>query len=226
MAKITDPYLNKVLPQHKIRKKFMAYLSAYLEKLEDVAEALRQMDGEFDLDNAAGNQLDVLGSIIGAPRLLDFEPYYAPPLLPDDLYRLVIRAKISLNQWDGTIEGIYNLWNEVFTNYRLLVRDNQDMSMTLRVYDLENLFESEFMARGFLAPKPEGVLVNYEFILERNMDTELYLAGYLAAQKQTLYFDAQEPEFNIPDGLGYVGVHVCCKITAILETIERGDQIG
>lgn len=179
MARITDPDLNKIPPQHKIRPKFMAYLAAYLEKLKDIAEVLRQIDPEHDLDIAIGSQLDTIGGIVGAQRLLDFEPVYAPALLTDDYYRMIIRAKISLNHWDGTTSGIQDSWNVVKNGYQLDVIDTQDMAMLLRVHGVTDLFESEFISRGYLAPKPEGVRVNYEFLLEDEVVNDYYVGGFI-----------------------------------------------
>lgn len=176
-----NEYLNKIPSQHKIRPKFMKWLSVLLGVLDDSAALLRGMDAAFDLDAAVGQQLDIIGNIVGISRLLDFEPRYAEPLLPDGFYRKVLKAKISLNQWDGTIEGIKKLWTGIFDGYRLDVADNQDMTMTLRVYGVESMFESEFIGRGYLAPKPESVRVNYEFILERVVEEELYIGGKIGS---------------------------------------------
>lgn len=163
----------------------MALLAAYLEKLDDIAVVFRGMDKAFDLDVAVGNQLDVLGDIVGAKRLLDFEPYYASALLSDDYFRLLVRAKISLNHWDGTIEGIQESWSLVKNGYRLDVIDNQDMTMLLRVHGLEDLFDAEIISHGYLAPKPEGVLVHYLFVMQSIIDGNAYLGSALVSESVT-----------------------------------------
>ena len=61
--------------------------------MEDVAYALYQ--GMF-LDNAQGPQLDMLGEVVGEPRLGK----------QDDQYRLYIRARIRINRSNGTVADI------------------------------------------------------------------------------------------------------------------------
>ncbi|MDL2289084.1 DUF2612 domain-containing protein, partial [Oscillospiraceae bacterium OttesenSCG-928-F05] len=130
-----DKYLNRITSQHKIQPKYMAWLAALLDKLNDLAEVALQMDLAYDLDEAVGAQLDVIGELVGVSRLLTFEPQNAPSaLLSDDDYRLIIRARISLNQWDGSTAGIYQLWADIFPEATIEVVDKQDMSMAIRVY--------------------------------------------------------------------------------------------
>lgn len=169
-----DKYLNRIVSQHKIRPKYMAWLKALLDKIQDVIDLVQQLDTAFDVETAVGVQLDMIGHEVGVSRLLNFEPVYAPALLPDEYYRLILKAKISLNQWDGTTDGIRSLWGEIFDGYTMDVVDHQDMSMTLKIYGLNSLFESEFISHSYLAPKPEGVRVNYEFVLEVQLQTQIY----------------------------------------------------
>lgn len=177
MLKFEDHYLNRITSEHKVRPKFMAWLAVLLNVLEDSAELYRSFAAEFDLETAQGKQLDIIGQIVGLGRLLDFEPTEALPLLSDEYYRMILKAKISLNQWKGTIQGIREIWNDTYSDYRLDVIDHQDMTMTLRVFNIDNTFESEIIARGYLAPKPEAVRVNYHFVAEHFSSTRLFLGA-------------------------------------------------
>lgn len=174
-----DKYLNRIASQHKIRPKYMAWLAALLEKIQDLEDLAAQIDTAFDLDSAVGVQLDMIGQSVGVNRLLNFEPVYASARLSDDHYRTILRARISLNQWDGTTDGIRRIWDGIFNGYTLEVVDNQDMTMTLRVYGLKSMFESVYISRGYAAPKPEGVGVNYEFILTFTVESSLYIGARL-----------------------------------------------
>jgi hypothetical protein len=83
---------------------------------------------KFDLDQAAGDQLDIIGLWVGVGRRVKtppigvyfsldivsvgfdqgvwqgpFDPSMGITLLDDDTYRLLIRAKIGANHWDGTL---------------------------------------------------------------------------------------------------------------------------
>lgn len=112
-------YLARITSEHRIRPKFMAMNVAYLDKLQDVYELYVQMLGAFDLDSAEGQQLDIIGRIVGAHRVLDFNLTYADSKLEDEQYRKLIRAQISTNQWDGTMRGLVELWEGIFGEYRI-----------------------------------------------------------------------------------------------------------
>lgn len=161
-----ERYLNKVTSQHKTKPKFMSWLGKNLDLVEDIAKVLNKMDDDFDVYRAVGKQQDILGDVIGRSRSLDFQPADGSnPRLDDDLYRVVQLAKISMNQWDGTIPGAVELWKNLFPDYQIIIEDNQDMSMDLSIIGLASSFEKELMSRGYIAPKPEGVRLNYEFYM-------------------------------------------------------------
>ena len=98
-------YLNRITSEHKNKPKFMELVKARLEPFIDLCELLEDIDKSFDLDTASGAQLDIIGQYVGVSRLLDFQPNSADSLLPDAYYRMLLKARISLNNWDGSIEG-------------------------------------------------------------------------------------------------------------------------
>lgn len=54
----------------------LAWLAANLKLYQDAAACAEAMLSAFDLNTAVGSQLDILGSIIGIPRLLPFQDNY------------------------------------------------------------------------------------------------------------------------------------------------------
>jgi hypothetical protein len=194
-------YINRVPPQHK-RPNFTRWLSANLDPLHDVETLLDGMREAFDLDSAAGAQLDVIGQITGRGRVLSFDPMDgSSPVLDDDIYRLLIKAKISVNQWDGTIPGVMELWENLFPEYRLIMQDNQDMTMDLYVIGLVTPLEQELMQRGYIAPKPMGVLVNFIFTDYDRFEATDYYAGTIFESIRDYMFediplDEEAADFN------------------------------
>ena len=159
-------YLRRVAPQHQ-KNKFLRWLSANLTPCRDAAVLLAGYGAVFDIDSASGVQLDVIGDIVGRKRMLNFEPEDgSSPVLDDALYRVLLKAKISINHWDGTIPSALTLWENLFPEYTLVIRDNQDMSINMYVVGLVTPLEKELMNRGFIAPKPQGVRINYSFVSE------------------------------------------------------------
>ena len=55
--------------------------------------------------------------------------------LPDDLYRMLLMAKVAANAWDGTTPHAYMVWGTAFagTSAIIFIQDHQDMSMTVGV---------------------------------------------------------------------------------------------
>ena len=53
-------------------------------------------------------------------------------LLDDEVFRLMIKARIIQNTWKGTIGELYDLWDAVMgANKKLSIEDLQDMSYNI-----------------------------------------------------------------------------------------------
>ncbi len=170
-------YLNRITSEHKVQPKFMGLVAARLEPLIDLFECLEEINKAFDLDTAEGKQLDIIGEYVGVKRLLNFQPEYADAVLTDPYYRMLLKAQISLNNWDGSIEGIKKIWGDVFPEYEIQIVDNQDMTMEARIIGLRQLFESELVQHGYISPKPMGVRVDYTVVMSIVLDAGLFLGA-------------------------------------------------
>lgn len=159
---VIDKYLNSVTSQHRDKKKFIAWLSSSLTIIDHAYIMTKNMDNDFDLDNALGVQLDMLGQSIGRKRMLTFQPLNDHnPIMDDETYRLVLKAKVAMNNWDGKTESAYEIWDNTFKDIGLQIQDNQDMSMTGYVTGYVNQIRQDLIQHGYIVPKPEGVKINY-----------------------------------------------------------------
>jgi hypothetical protein len=157
-----DTYLNNITSEHRDKPNFMGWLSKNLEKVDAIYILLKAMDSNFDIDNAIGKQLDTLGTIIGRNRILTFQPLNGfSPVMDDDTYRLVLKAKIAMNNWDGTIPQIYEIWSNIFDDIQLQIEDHQDMTFTAYITGYVNQIRQDLIQQGYIVPKPEGVGVIY-----------------------------------------------------------------
>src|ERR1035438_279531 len=87
-------YLALVPSQLRGRPKFMAWLAAALEPLDDLNQCLATFNYSFDLDSAQGAQLDILGQLIGQSRTVGFQPSGGvSPTLDDPTYLILLKAK-------------------------------------------------------------------------------------------------------------------------------------
>jgi hypothetical protein len=160
-----NSYLDNITSEHRDKPKFISWLSKNLTITDHIYLVLKSMDDNFDIDNAIGVQLDTLGTIIGRKRTLTFQPLNGfNPILPDDYYRLVLKSKIAMNNWDGTVPQMYQIWDDIFGNdddLNLQLEDNQDMSFNAYITGYVDQIQQDLIQHQYIIPKPEGVRVNY-----------------------------------------------------------------
>jgi hypothetical protein len=152
--------------------------------IEAAAEAVRK---SYDIDNAVGEQLSVIGRIVVAPRSFVGAIPMSPGLfaltdgdefgddgamfsaltidqdgqLSDELYRLVIKAKIVKNNGDATIENILDGMNFLLPNADVIrVTDGEDMSFSIEFYGQITNLERFALLNAGLVPKPQAVRFN------------------------------------------------------------------
>ncbi|WP_241300982.1 DUF2612 domain-containing protein [Burkholderia cenocepacia] len=190
MADLTE-YTELITSEHSHKPRFMAVVATLVQPLVDQMNLIESMPGKFDLDVAVGDQLDTLGVWVGVSRKIrtpltgiyfsfdiaglgfdqgtwkgPFDPDTGLTVLDDDTYRLVIRAKIGANHWDGTLEQSAAILNSIFdTDTHVFIEDHQDMSMTIGIAG--KVPPATFLALlsgGYIPLKPEGVRVNYTVV--------------------------------------------------------------
>ena len=181
-------YSGLITSEHR-KPKFTAMVEAVAQPFAGGAEVLDHLPVDFDLDTAIGAQLDVVGEWVGRSRYINtpvpnawfsldsarrgfdlgvwFQPYDSEQgivRLDDTTYRIVLRAKIAANHWDGTVEGARAALDPVFSGTgSLLVLDaRQDMSA---IYGLAGAYPAPLyvalLSAGYLSLKPAGVDVKY-----------------------------------------------------------------
>ncbi|MGN5479534.1 DUF2612 domain-containing protein [Cupriavidus basilensis] len=69
MAELTD-YSDLITSEHNQRPKYMAMIATLAQPLVDVINVLGHMPSDFDLDNAIGAQLNVVGEWVGLGRMV------------------------------------------------------------------------------------------------------------------------------------------------------------
>jgi len=188
MSGDVTPYTSLITSEHADKPNFMATVAASCQPFADIMAVLNSYPSVYDLDNAQGSQLDVIGQWVGASRYVSSpltgvyfsfdtanlgfdegliwssgEPLTGLIALPDDIYKLLIRARIVANHWNGTIPSAYTAWNDLFesSGYQIIIQDNGDMTMTLGLVSnsINPTFHQLFIG-GYLDLRPAGVLIN------------------------------------------------------------------
>lgn len=184
-----DTYLTLITSLYKEQPKFIALCEALVQPLVDAQNLLQEVRDAFDLDSAVGVQLDADGLWVGRTRYLETplsgvyfswgvegvgwnEGAWKGPYdretgitsLVDDFYRLLLRAKIAANAWDGTTDGALEIWNQLFeaSGIRIVLQDFQDMSMLVGVAGaIPDAVFRALLTGGYLPLKPVGVRIRH-----------------------------------------------------------------
>jgi len=184
-------YIDLITSQHKGKPKFEALVDGVSSPVGDIASTTMSMPGEFDLDSAIGAQLDIVGEWVGLSRIIEtpltdvyfsldteglgldegyikgpYDPTNGLVSLNDTTYRVVIRAKIGANHWNGTIDDANDVFAQVFTgtNTDAFIVDHQDMSLSVYVVgDIPGAATLALLTGGYLTVKPAGVRIRGYF---------------------------------------------------------------
>jgi hypothetical protein len=185
-----ETYLGRITSEHANKPKFVAYVTALIQPFLDAQAFLRSLLTTFDLDTAIGVQLDAVGQWIGRSRFVQqpianlyfsfdtvglgfdqgvwkgpFDPTDGLTKLDDDTYRALLKAKVILNSWDGSIAEAAESLGLLLNNPSSIVaiQDNQDMTMTVGISGVvPSPFITALLEGGYLPINPAGVGVNYQ----------------------------------------------------------------
>lgn len=185
-----DDYLALITPSHRGKPKFAAMIRALVEPVVAQQAFIEHLPVDFDLDEAIGAQLDVVGEWVGRTRFIktpiasawfswdiDFKGWeqgvwYQPQYdtaegitrLDDETFRTLLRAKIAANNWDGTLPAAKEALSIIFPSgeTQLVITDNQDMTITFGVAGvIPSALFIALLSDGYLPLKPEGVRADY-----------------------------------------------------------------
>ncbi|UGB47011.1 DUF2612 domain-containing protein [Frateuria edaphi] len=180
-------YTRLVTPQHADKPKYMAMLAAVFGCFVDQQNLLASLPATFDVDTAVGAQLDVVGQWVGVSREVSvpitgayfawdtaglgwdqgnwqgpFDPTSGITALDDGTYRVLIKAKIGANHWDGTLPSAKAILDGVFTGgSKTIIQDNGNMTITFGVAGTQpSVLLRAILSQGLLPLKPEAVHVD------------------------------------------------------------------
>jgi hypothetical protein len=182
-------YQNLITSEHRDKPNFVNYLTSNLGSYSDTSDIIDRLDAYFDIDNVSeypyldffpgyvvgytsgkfiastdGAQLDILGELIGIGRVVNFNPTDgSSPILSDLNYKMVLKAQILKNNWNGRLDDLVKIWEILFPGSLFIVTDNQDMSMTVILAGAFTPMIQDLIMHGYIVPKPEGVRINYSF---------------------------------------------------------------
>lgn len=183
-----DQYLDLLTSQHARKPKFRATVAASVQGLVDAQNLLASLPAKFDLDDAVGVQLDAVGLWVGIKREIltpiegvyfsfgvegvgfgqgywrgPYEPTQGLTSLPDEFYRKLLRARIALNHWNGTIDAIADVLEGLFPDNTFYVEDGQNMSIRIAIGGDLDTISAALLSGGYLTLKPGAVRLKTYF---------------------------------------------------------------
>ena len=186
-------YLNLITSAFQNQPKYTAMITAGTSPYVQIQALMQSMIPIFDLGNPpVGNQLDIIGQWAGVSREVDipisgagvyftwdgpanlgwdfgtWQPSNLPTdvtTLPDDAYLNLILAKIAANQWDGTTNGAYAIWDSLFPAFTILIQDYQNMSYAVGILGgVVSPLTLALITGGYIPLRPEGVEITEYFV--------------------------------------------------------------
>lgn len=155
-------YQNLLTSEYKVSPNINAWLAGVCGYLTDLQTFLSSFTTQFDLADASGVQLDILGTIIGISRTVGFQPTAGGnPTLNDATYRILLSATIFQNQWDGTIGSFQAFWSKLFPGGNIGIQDNMNMTADIIVYGAFSQIILDLINNGYIVPRPQAVLYTY-----------------------------------------------------------------
>lgn len=188
----TTQYENYIIPEHQGQPDYTATIDLSVQPFVDGQNEIFTFTDLFDLDLAIGSQLDAVGVRVGRNRYVttpltsvffswdiaglgwnqgfwqgEFNPTTGVTALDDNTYRLLLRAIIIANSWDGTIAGAAPALAELFNNTEtpgslIFIEDGLNMMMTIGISGTPPpiIFQA-LLSTGEIDLHPVGVGVNY-----------------------------------------------------------------
>lgn len=182
-------YTGLITNYHATKPKFYDHIDLSTRPLTNVILSMQGLLTAFDLDKAAGAQLDILGLWIGRSRIVrqpitgvyfswdtddlgydqgvwqgPYDPDSGHTSLSDETYRIILKAKIAINNWDGRNDSLPPILDAATegSGIRMQIVDNQDMTISVWVFpetDIDDVSLELIAAirQGYLTIKAAGV---------------------------------------------------------------------
>ena len=185
MSKYTELITN----YHATKRLFVQHIDLSTRPLTDASTTLNYLITAFDIDAAQGTRLDILGEWIGRSRYVatpisgiyfswdtdgigydqgvwqgPYDPDNGYTALSDETYRIILKAKIAINNWNGQNDTLPTILESALAGSGLSMQivDNQDMTISIWVFpeiDISRISLELIAAikQGYLTVKAAGV---------------------------------------------------------------------
>ena len=178
--------LSRVYGQYRNSPKLIKWLQINGEIANELQQAIDAVIRSYDIDDAEGEQLDIIGRLVGIGRevvgdiefpSVDFGDVSAEfgyeeaqfsglnvagdDQLSDEYYRILIRSKIVKNTSDATLDSIISGVEFILPNSGpIVIRDQEDMTFGIDILGSVSEIERKILSSIDIIPRPQGVKFN------------------------------------------------------------------
>jgi hypothetical protein len=186
-----EDYLDLIPQQNKNKPKFEATILAFVSICTYAQDLMQEVEELFDLDNAKGEQQDILAEWIGTDRRIPvpIEDHYFewddninPTLtgwdfgqwqgigdpddglesLSDEAFTGVLKSKALSNRWMGDLPSLFEIFWQVFTFQTLNMVITDNQNMTMNVETVGfSDFDRNLLDQNIIFVKPACVGLTY-----------------------------------------------------------------
>lgn len=179
----TEEYASLFSGANYKRKNFMLFTRSILKPGVDLQAVITSFDLAFDLHNAAGDQLDIIGSLVGVDRILKRTPANGNRTMDDTEFRMMIQMKVARNTWDGSNASAKSIYKSIFGESITIDQiDNQNMSVSVVAQGDISTRQAEILAYTDNLLIPCGVSFTFSVnnvVVELDMETGIMVSGTL-----------------------------------------------
>lgn len=182
-------YTGLITNYHATKPRFYDHIDLSTRPLTNIILSMQGLLTAFDLDKAVGKQLDILGLWIGRSRVVrqtitgvyfswdtddlgydqgvwqgPYDPDSGYTSLSDEIYRIILKAKIAINNWDGRNDSLPPILDAATegSGIRMQIVDNQDMTISVWVFPEKDINDVSLeliaaIRQGYLTIKAAGV---------------------------------------------------------------------
>lgn len=178
--------MSRVYAQYRDKPKAVAWYNIVPTLASQIETAFNGVRYSYDIDTNEGQALDVIGNIVDISRV-DAN---------DEVFRLLLRAKIAKNNSDATLDSIVTAVQFVTGIQDVSVNDREDMTFTVEFADPLTEQQRNIFNNYDLLPRPQGVnfLGFVEFLPFREVEPYVASANTEIIVGDTFYYQGVEGE--------------------------------
>lgn len=175
----------RIYAQYADKPKAVEWLNIVPDIASEMQTTFKAIQNSYDIDANEGEQLNVIGRIVGIDRSFESQVFYEPDTVfgadndasqfggidsqfestgdnisidvSDSIFRVLLKAKIAKNNSDASIDGIAHALNYITNSAPISVIDNEDMTFSVSFGTALTDIEKFVFNTFDIIPRPQGV---------------------------------------------------------------------